>query len=712
PHPVHADEVSRHVLDNGTTVLIKEFHKSPLVAIRVGVKTGSATETPYLGSGISHFVEHMLFKGTPKRPPGRIEKEIKSYGGYINGFTGFDTTGYHMVLPAEHLEEGLDILSDIFLNTSFDPEEVEKERDVILKEINLNKDDPSRCLSGLLWGNAFKDHTYKYPVIGFEPLFRQLSREDLLGYYRSRYTPENFVLGIAGDIKTDQALQKAKEYFGGIERRPVTPAAIPEEPPQIAQLIASEEKEIGVAHVALGFHTTSVRHKDLFPLDVLSMILGQGRDSRLFRRLYLDEKLVYSIGSANYTPRYPGMFIITFTAQKDNVDRAITSIMEEISLARRKPVDKGELEKAKNQVLSSYLFSLQSVEDQAEDIVSNEIMTGDCDFSKKYVEGISGVDAAGINRAARQYLIPSNLTIAKLLPGKRPDGDAVSDGPGDDTKKIDIKKIALDNGITVLLGQDHSQPIVSVKATFQGGLRAEDFDTNGISNFTARLLLAGTKKRTEAQIFKEIEGLGAGIGSFSAKNSFGIGADLLSRDADKGLDIVADCIMNPVFPEDSIERERQTVLAAIKRQKDDIYETGIKTLNMNLYKTHPYRLRPIGRPRTVKRFTRADIVEFYETYYTPGNMVLAVFGDIDAAALERKIRKTFSGFKRPDTKIDPPAEPGKSKSRTLSRKVNKEQSLALIGYLGTTIKDDDRYALEVLSSVLSGVDGRMSAAIR
>lgn len=710
---VHSDEsTNRYVLENGVTVIIKELHSLPLVALRLGIKAGSATEGSYAGSGISHFVEHMLFKGTPRRPPGAVEKEIKSLGGYINGSTGLDVTSFHCVLPSEHYVKGLDVLSDLVQNANFDPEEFEKERAVILKEINMNIDKPARYINRLLWSNVFKWHPYKYPVIGLKELFEGLKREDLIQYYRQRYTPENMVLAIVGDVNTDEVLRQVKLYFGNIKRHPVEPVVMADEPPQISQIVYQEQKdELGNCYVSLGFRTVAIRDPDIFALDTLSMILGQGRDSRLFKRLYVKDRLVYSISSVNYTPFYPGIFLVNFIADRANVDKTIGVIFKEIESLKHKPPSAEELRRAKNNVLSGYLFSRQTVEGQAQDLVYSEILTGDYEFSKKYVEGINAVKPKDVLQVAQRYLKRTNLTIVKLFPSPKQKG--LEKGLRKSRReKIHIEKIRLKNGIRLLIYEGHKHPLVSIRAVFQGGLRAEDFWSNGLSNLVADLLVVGTEKRTEQQLFYEIESIGATLNSFSGKNSFGISIDAMSKDLKKVIEILADCILHPTFPLDKIQREKSALLASYRAQKEDIYHLGMKTLKYNLYKKHPYRYDILGRPKTIKRFTKADILRFYKRYCTPRNLVLAIFGDVDKEVVESLVKKAFINFKGEYIVPSPPKVVKRPKKRLLIRKVSKQQSLLLLGYLGATLAEKDRYALEVLSSVLSGISGRMSFELR
>lgn len=711
---VRAADCQRYCLSNGLTVLIKESRKAPLTVVEAQVRAGSAAENGYLGSGISHFVEHMLFKGTSGRPrPGEIEREVKALGGYINGFTSHDSSGFQIIVPSEYTVNALAIMKDILTDPLFDPAQLEKERQVILKEIRLNQDDPGRYLSLLLWSNMFKAHNYRFPVIGYEGLFEKLSREDLIKYHSQNYIPDNIVLGVAGDIDTAQALEKIKGLFETIERVSPGPYFSPQEGQQIAGAEVEEEKDLSIAYMSMGFHTVPARDKDLFGLDVLSIILGRGADSRLFKGLYLKKGLVYSIGSASYTPRDPGIFAITAALKIENIDPAIDEIWKQIEDLKKRPVAEAELEKAKNMVLSGYVFSRQTIEEEAGDLIGNEIVVGDFDFSKKYVEGIKAVGAKAVLDAANKYLRKENLTLVKLLPrhaNKKSNDAAVKTTS---LANIEIEKRELKNGLRVLFAEDHTLPISFISVVGQGGVRTEQFTNNGIASLTADSVLCGTTTRGEEEIFSQIEGIGAGLTSSSGNNSFTISASCLSKDFNTTLGIFSDCLQNPAFAQEKIGREKLSAIGNIRATQDNIYQSGARTLKHILFKRHPYRFQVAGRIGAVSAISRKDIIDYYRTYYCPANMVMVVSGDIDRKAALEEISRLFERLKkRPCPRISPPKEAKRVKPRVVARATDKGQSLVLLGYLGTTIDSHDRYALDILTSVLSGVNGRLSDSIR
>ncbi len=705
---LQSDDARKYVLDNGMTIITKRITTGSLVSLAFVVKAGSATEGKFLGSGISHFVEHMLFKGTVKSKPGEIFREIESLGGEINGFTTYDYTGYTITLPREELNRALEILADAIMNPQFDPEELEKERDVILGEIRLYQDNPERELSRLFFGNAYIRHPYRYPIIGYEPLLRSLKRDDLAGYYRRVYIPNNIVLTVTGDVDRDALLSKINKEFKEFKKRPYVLRNVPSEPRQLSLRRVEDEYPTKLTRMLLGFKSISIADKDLFALDVLAMILGRGESSRLYRQIYKNKGLVYSIGAFNLTPMDKGIFGIRCTLDNEKIDQAIEAIYSEIDKVKKGEIGIQELDKAKRQVISGYIFSRQTTAGVAHDLAINEVLAGDFDFSKEYVKAVEALNLDDVRNAAKKYLNKEALTIAILnppVPKKETAKKTEKNTP-------EIKKIILDNGLTVLLREDSNYPLVSIKAIFSGGVRVETADNNGISNLASRMLLRGTETRSSRVIAEIIESLGGEINTFSGNNSFGISLDILSRDLDEGMEVLADIVANPVFPEDELSLEKELISSQIKTQDDNIFKLAFKALKKILFKAHPYRFDPLGEEESLKAISRRDVAEFYGNFCLPGNMVLTVFGDIKSKSALELIKNKFGRLAPKELIRILPEESALKKSEQSTIYAPKEQTVIMLGFSGVKFRNPARFSFEVLNSILTSSGGRLYQKIR
>lgn len=698
-------------LDNGLTVIAKSTHKVPLVAIRFVIKAGSATEGRFAGSGISHFVEHMLFKGTADLPVGEIEKRIKSYGGYINAQTSHDTTEVHLVVESAYLDKALSLLSDFVFNTSFDESEYKKEREVILSEIRMGRDEPSRRASMLLWETAYLAHPYRYPVIGYEDLFRRIKREDLLEYHDTRYVPNNCVVSIVGDIDEAAAFKSCESIFGKLPRGMEVQTLKPKEPLQMSAKKADAEIEgLKLSRLVIAFHTTALTDTDLYPLDLLAAALGQGESSRLYKSLVNRKKLAYSVTSYNYTPCDPGLFVISLTLDERNIGAALKEALAEIKNTRSQVLRRNELEKIKRSVLSDYIYGKESLEAQADDYATSYASTGDFNFSRRYLSGLNAVEASDIVKAAEKYLDDENMTVVTLVPKKA----APVSRAGDVTKgkEFDIRRIALRNGATVLLNGDSSLPIISMSIVFKGGVRAEDEKTNGISRLFSDMLMRGTRSHSAEWLSEVTESRGISLTSFSGKNSFGISLKCLKEDFDLCLGLVSDILRNATFPKREFEISKKLQLAAIKAQEDDIFASASKELIKTIFMSHPYGMPDLGEAVSVANLKRTDLMEYYRRYVIPENMVVAVFGDMDDVTRKR-VERTFGGLKRGGiNQIVTVKEQEQLAPRKAIKEMPKEQAVLMLGYPGITVKDPDRYALDVINSILSREGGRIYMEIR
>lgn len=703
--------VNRKILDNGLTVLLKEVHRMPVVSVMAYVKTGSAHEGEWTGSGISHAVEHMLFKGTETRGVGEIEQEIRSYGGDINAFTTHDTTAYTLVVHRDHYKKALALLADCLMHARFDAAEFEKEKQVILGEIRLDRDNPSRRLTDTLWQNVYQNHPYRYPIIGYEELLGRLTRDDLLRYYRQKYVANNTIVVIVGDFNSEEALEAVGESFRSFQRKSLPPEPVWSEMPQRGSRDIREEGPFQMLHLALGYGTVRVADPDMYPLDVLAILLGEGESSRLVKTVRKEKEFVYGIGSSHYTPQDPGLFMILAVLEKRNLENTLQAVREEIKKLQSKPASESELEKAKRHVLSSFYFDQETLQSQARDLAENEAAGLDPLFYEKYVRSIATVKAEDVLRVARKYLTDENLTLTALVPSSASQGTSRTESVA--PRETEIQKVTLSNGVRVLLQRDATQPTVSLGVALLGGLRFETAETEGISNFVSRMLPKGTAHKTEKEISEWIDAKGASFGPFSGQNSLGLRLKLLKADMGEGLRLLKELVAEPAFPKDEFEKEKKQILGEIKAEDDQIFKVAERLLRRTLYTTHPYRFYPSGTSESISRLSREALVDFYRRILSTDKMVVTVFGDIDLQNATEETKKIFSTL---GTKpYVPPLlsqEPSLTESRSALKELSKEQAILLVGFHGISLMDDDYYPFEVLSGVLSGGGGKLFAEIR
>lgn len=718
-------DVFKAKLDNGMTVILEENHSARVVAFQMFVRVGSADEDEK-EAGIAHVFEHMLFKGTEKRKVGQIAGEVEAAGGYINAYTSYDQTVFHLAVASRYFDTGLDIISDAIQHSSFDPDELKKELEVVLEELRMGEDEPGRKLYKNILSTAYTVHPYKRPVIGFADIVKGFTREQILEFFKKWYIPNNMTLVVVGDFDENKALDAIKNSFKDFKPGPDPHKPRPLEPPQKGLRTTISEDEIEETYLGMAFHIPELSHPDTYAIDVLANIIGQGESSRLYQRLKEKEQLVHTISAYTMTPKEPGVFLITSSLEGKNAKATIEEIVKELYKIKYEGVSPSELDKAKLNLESEFVYERETMEGRARQLGYFEVTAGDIAYERKYLDGIARVTSEDIKRIAAQYLKNDNLTAALILPKADKavvDRDSiVAAAAAGGAMKIatppakqveEPTKIKLKNGITLIVKEDHYSPTVAVYAAFRGGLRFEGEKTNGLGNFVANMLTKGTEKRTAAELAKEIEGMAGGINGFSGKNSIGISGKFLSRYFNEGVELMADCLLNPAFPQDELEKTRKEILADIKRQEDYLPGYTFKLFYKTLYNEHPYRMPVTGTEKTVSGFKRKDLVEHYTRLIVPQNMIISIVGDVNKDDVVNKIEELFGNFKRKAKPFqDPPIEGRQGHIKKIGEKKEKQQTHIALGFLGTTITSEARYPLSVLAEILSSQGGRLFVDLR
>ncbi len=711
--PLGAQQAVREVLPNGFTVIVKENHAAPVVAVRIYCKTGSAYEGRYLGAGVAHFLEHTLGKGTPTRTAEQINRLIEEIGNDANAYTSTDHTCYYINAGAEYFDIAAELLADYVLHPKFEKKVWEQQRDIILREMAMGEDDPSRRIYYLFQETAFQIHPSRYRVIGYPERFKSITYEDLLAFHRQWYVPDNMVAVVVGDVDTAHALKKLREVLSAAPRRGTPGFELPVEPRQLAPRRRIISADLKKAYLMLGYHTVSIAHPDLYPLDVLACILGRGRSSRLVRILKEQRKLVDSISCYSFTPRYDaGTFVVSAVLDADQLQAAEEAIREQLDLVRTKHVTKRELAQAKAQVAAARIFEDEEAENQADSLGVSEVMTGDMNFDDRYVENIRLVKAADIQRVAREYFHPENYTLVALTPKTEQRRIAAHRAqPGG----IALRR--LPHGIRLLVQESSAVPLVSLLAVFEGGLRYETPEDNGISSFMSAMLIRGTQRRTREQIARALDSVGGRISPWSGRDSLGLTVQVLKEDFERGLDVLADVIQNSTFPPEEVENRRRLQLAAIAREQDEAFPATFRLFLQTLFPQHPYGWRTVGTPEAVQSLTRDQLLAHYRRICRPDNLILCVFGDISADEAEAAVTRAFARFVAEGERRTPRVAPEApiTKVRELTKQRDQEQAILVFGWHGLSAASADRYALDVLDAAFSGPSlpgGRLHETLR
>lgn len=705
-------------LTNGMTVIVQENHAAPVATVRSFVaNTGSAFEGKYLGSGISHLLEHLVAGGsTTKRSEKEIQSILDSLGGNTNAYTSNEITAYHIDCPAKSVNTAIELVADSMQYAAIVDEEYQREMGVVQRELEMGEAERNRVLYQGVKSLLFQNHPMRHPTIGYLGVLQKLQQQDAKDFYKDRYVPQNMVFVVVGDVSTskvlDSVLSNFKDFHRTTERGPI----LPEEPEQASPRWTTIKMEGATAMIALAWPTVPLQHEDLYALDVASFVLTNGDSSRLVRRLKIDEPLVLSVSSSSYTPGFVrGWFQVSAECKPENLEKVQQIILEEVNRLKSDPISETELAKVKRQKAAEHVFGQQTVQAQAEMLANSYLATGDPLFDNFYVEGIQKVTPEQVEAVARKYFVPERLNTAIIEPlGDEAAQDlAVSEGESE----TPIMKKELSNGMTVLLKRSTVLPLVNIQAFSKGGSISDTPETAGLASLSAELMEKGTEKYSAEEIAEHFDSIGGTMGVASQRNSTFLQAAVLKDDFKSTLDYVYQVLYAPTFPQAEFEKAKQIRLGRIAAMSANPQAEIMDFWAKQLPESSPYGRTILGTAETVGKLTAEDCKRFHQSYIVPNNMVLAVFGDIDIDETMSLLEATFGKLPKAEA-FSWPEFPKTTELQTSKREhltMNKANTaMILMSYPSASIYDTKtRGALEMLQAVLAGgAGGRLHDELR
>ncbi len=703
-------DATLHTLPNGLEIILREDHQAPLVSVQAWVKTGSIFEGNLLGSGVSHLVEHMVFKGDGVRGPSELAQAVQSTGGYLNAYTSFDRTVYWVDTLATGFSTALDVVSALVADATFPEGEYEKEKDVIRREMDMGKDDPNRTLNELLFRTVYRQHPYREPVIGHLELFNAIDRATALHYYKERYSPRNMFLVIAGAISKEQALAEVMARLGSKPNLLGQTPIIATEPTQTGQRIAHEEFTTEITKWEMAWRIPSMLHPDTPALEVLGVLMGSGPSCILHKNIREKKRLAHGISAGAYTPQYDGIFYVGAEMDPDKRGAVQEAVEEEIARIQDHGVSEADLRKARRMFLSEQLGSLTTTRGQASDLGSNWISASNLDFTRDYLVKLDTVTPADIQRVAQQYLVEPTSSIVSLNPRGSLTAKTVHISRSQENT---VQRVELPNGVTLLLKEDRRLPFVHVDSYLRGGLLAETTANNGVGTLTAGIRKKGAGNRDKEEIAECLDGIGAYINPSSGGSTFGLGGSCLTPDRDLCLEIWADILLRPHLTDDEIEAQKARIIAGLKKNEDSMGYVATRELRRLLYGEHPFSRVAAGTPETIQNLTRQNLLDFNTHHLTSGNLVVACYGDISTDETKERLTELLADLPkgpRRDTLIDTVLPDASGQTSTLER--NKRQAVLQVAFPTVDLCHPDRVALDLLDEACSDMASRFFIRIR
>ena len=704
-----------HTLKNGLRVILDPDSSAPVISTQIWVETGSIHEGNFMGAGLSHLLEHMVFKGTKSYTGEELSQNVQAAGGQWNAYTTFDRTVYYIDGPADSAETFLKSLTEMVFLPTFPEDEYEKEKDVIRREIDMGLDDADSASSRLLFSTALANDGRAQPVIGHLELFNLITHQDMVNYHHDRYTTENAFVSIAGDFDTDEMLETLENLTKDITRtftRPATPSC---EPKQLGQRKASATFSIPATKLNLAWQTVSLTHPDSAPLDLLSNILGGGRSSRLYQGIREQKNLCHHIGSWSWiTQLNPGLFSVSAEADTEQISelkKAIFSEIEALCNTESEELLESELNKAKRMSLSSQFTTLTTASGRASDLASNWNETRNLNFTSDYLQSINDISTDDIRRVCKTYLLDhSKLTIATLDPLPTEADKKKTSGTKKKSAERDITSHTLSNGLTLLLCPDHRTPTISIQSAIRAGMPSETLSSAGTSTLLSTLLTKGTTSCSGEQIATTLDSLGARISASGGNNTSLLSASCLTPDLETVLELFSETFTSPALLQENIDHERNTQITALKEQDEEPVSLALRTLKESLYANSGYGINRLGSESSLAAISQADLKSYHTKHYNGANTSVAIFGDIDKNNIIDLAEKYLTLIPKGE-KFDYPKQevvPGTEINLTL----DKQQAVLTLGYQGAAVGDQHQHALDLIHAWCADMAGPLFTRIR
>ena len=741
-------------LGNGLTVIVREDRSAPVVAVVTHVKAGYFDEPDAL-IGISHVLEHMYFKGTDSRGPGEIARETKGAGGYLNAGTIYDHTSYYTVLPSDSLEQALDIQSDALQRSAIDEDELRRELQVIIQEAKRKLDNPGAVAQETLFETMFDVHRIRRWRIGTESVLQGFTRSDVWDYYRNLYRAANTIVVIAGDVDAERAFDLAEQYYGGMDAGEIVRDHGAMEPERREFRYREIDGDIAQTHVELGWRTPGRTHEDTPALDVLSVALGSGRASRLYRNVR-DGGFVASISAFNYNPGDIGVFGIGAELNPEDADDALRAIADVIRAVRDEGFTADEVERARNILEARMLRRTETAEGQA-NLIADWQALGDWRLADDYLARALAVTADQLHDVARRYLDPDALTLLLYRPTGQPqyakepiavydrlfeasdtarvagpalgeppasaDGDPghvqrAATGARDRLQPQRVEDgvrfyIAPGSEVRIVVKPRTTVALVSMGLYCRGGVLAELPETAGMTGLMSRTSVKGTHSRTGIQLAEESEAMGASISPGVSMDTIDWTMSVPSRHFAGGLELLLDAALNPSFHVEDAERERKITLSGLEHLRDDMHQYPLRLALAAAFGTHPYGFELTQLEQSIRQADLARLGAWHEQRVLHGAPHVLVVGDVaDPDAAAALVAERLDGRIRDPQGVHPapPHWPKDAVQRVEHRE--KAQTALVLAFPGPPRNHPDVHALQLLSSAVSGLGGRLFEELR
>mgnify|MGYP004686159031 FL=1 len=641
-----AADFNVYKLDNGQTVVIQEVKSNPIVTIDTWIKTGSINENDE-NNGVSHFLEHLFFKGSTNHAPGEFDKILETKGAITNAATSKDFTHYYVTIPSKDFDLALEMHSDMLLHPLVPRKELEKERKVVIEEIMKDANSPNTLVYDNLVNMLYSDHPYKRKVIGKADIISSIHRDEIMGYYNKYYNPSNMVTVIVGDVDANSAIEKVKSDFNSEYKKPIK-NVYPKE-----KILTAQQKKVAYfdtqsGYMLIGFRGTKIDDKDSYALDVLSTILGDGRSSVFYRNIKENKQLANTIGAANTGFKDDGIFYISTTFDPEKCEKLQDNIFEEIKNVQKNGVTQSQLQLAKNVIERDTYYERESISNIASEIGYTFVTTDDTKYYETYLDNVKKVTVQDVKDVANKYLGREKSAVSIVLPENCKEVKVSNITQKTEPAKLvsensNTQKYQLSNGATLLLTPNRVNDIIAISIFAKGGEFIEHIP--GTADLTAAVLTKGSKKYSSVEFAQTMEDNGIKIVPSAKADSFNMTVLTTKNDYEKTLELLNEIINNATLDEFEIEKAKNDELNSIKKSKDVPLNLAVDNYKALIFEGSPYSYSNNILEKNLPRVTKNDVKNYYDKVFYPQNVVISINGNVDKETTIAELTNIFNNKK-------------------------------------------------------------------
>lgn len=715
-------------LDNKLNTLFIHSPGCSAGTVQMWFRAGSALEQKD-NQGIAHFLEHMFFKGTPKRPGPQLAHDIESYGGEVNAFTSFDYTCYYINTPSLFLDKSVDILLDMVANPLFGQEDIPSERQVVFEEYRRAMDNPSQYNFMQLQKASF-EKGYAHPILGREDTIKNFSQEQIKSFRENFYNLENALLVVAGDLKDREELENKIRSFHlpHGKKSSFEPFTIKEK-----ESVSVHDKDIRQATLTICLQSPDYSHEDAAAEDLAINCLAHGETSRFYQALVAKTSLCNGVAGSTMYFANGGVHMLKMSFPVENLPKIAKLFTSTMADAMVNGFKAEEITKIKNQYISSKIYERESIESYAFSLGHGFAQAGNIYCEDEFIEKIRSASTeevwAGLTKVMKQSThftlqVPKGTKIEPLEKElKKWQGELKKVSAKTKTKFNKIKQatsthdsavkvVELKPGIKLIYRQNKLTPTFVMHAYMKGGQTVETAKNAGIHHLSSRLLTYGYKGMGYEKLKNELESLSSSLNGFSGKNAYGQTLHGQTKDFERLSQHFFGTLFTPEIPKKFFDHEKKVILRALDNQKEDAMKQAFKTFYRMVFNQHPYSLDLAGTPETIKTFSPAGLQKIHAGLLKNSEVIFTYCGDLDFSVIHQHLLETTKNMKPRAAKKTKLKKPKGLTGKRAQLEFQREQTQIVIGAPAFSINHKEDLYLKMITAHLSGQSSDLFVDVR